>query len=164
MPQRCPVLEPLLLQHRLDLPFFNSRFLSRYWWITCRFPASLEKSVRFPDFPVNPYGCSSFPSLFGCPYCVSLRSCVIFHFVTDGLIDWLSGSLSLCGTFTDTLKAFRWHSCMQWFSWNKNWIQLPLFSFIDGLSWSHVNMSHVTCAECQNINTGPITIFFHRQF
>ena len=55
-----------------------------------------EAKVWVPlEFPANPFGCPSFPSLFGCPYSVSLRSCVIFHFVTDGLIDWLSGSLSL---------------------------------------------------------------------
>ena len=142
-------------------------FLSRYWINHLssadnsgpQFFAREAKVWVPPEFPANPFGCPSFPSLFGCPYCVSLRSCVIFHFVTDGLIDWLSGSLSLYSTFTDTLKAFRWHSCMQWLSWNKNWIQLPSFSFIDGLSWSHVNMSHLHVSDCQIINTGPITIF-----
>ena len=61
--------------------------------------------------------------------------------------------------WSKTLKAYHWHSCMQWFSRNKNWIQLPSFSFIDDLSWSHVNMSYLHVSDCQIINTGPITIF-----
>ena len=118
------------------------------------------KSVSSSGIP----GKSVWLSILPIPFRLSVQCVTPFmcHFsLRDWRTYWLAlwFSLSLYGTFTDTLKAFRWHSCMQWLSWNKNWIQLPSFSFIDGLSWSHVNMSYLHVSDCQIINTGPITIF-----